>query len=321
MLKINDMWKNFFDYVNEQDNHILKNLNPVKGKEIYVMKLCGNIMNNFINSFDDNDTVYIDSQNHFFFVLIPNTSKILITLFCCGLNLESIYSKFDNYGLAIEGCFNIEPITMVPFFYRGYEYDTKKFLTINNNNIIKKQGFMVVDNHHIIKIMDGLELESYVPNGINVQYIEGMLLYHHGEPFIKLEKMKDVIVDNKIIDGSNVTIDYNNFKINVNNKEYHFSDLGKNIDMVNNELFDVNNGLLVLAIDHNDNIFITYHRKIDFYNIMLFLKFFNCKDAILLCNSLEANIIWKEADNNIYNKTDFIGNPNKFVSNIIAFSG
>ena len=71
MLKINDMWKNFFDYVNEQDNHILKNLNPVKGKEIYVMKLCGNIMNNFINSFDDNDTVYIDSQNHFFFVLIP----------------------------------------------------------------------------------------------------------------------------------------------------------------------------------------------------------------------------------------------------------
>lgn len=334
MPNLNNIWNDFFNLMSEYNCCLLKNLNENDDKDIYVAKICNpDLINNFAKNqqTENTDTIYIDPNNKLFMAYIPKTSKIFTNLFCCNITMEQIHSKFSNYGLAIEGCFNIEPISMLPTFYRGNEFDTEYLLTVNgktgrNKSKSNSKSFLVIDNHNIIKIMDDLELKNYKPVGVNVQYIEGLRLYNNKIPFMSFASMKDLktkdisnIPEN--VNGSNVIIDYQQLKIKINDKSFDFSEIGKRIQFNNNQLFNTNNGLFVFAIDENDNIFLIYHQHIDIFNMMLLLQLFNCKDAIVLCNSSDANIIWKENGQNIYNKTDFLGNPKKIISNVITFSG
>src|SRR5690606_3133828 len=103
---------------------------------------------------------------------------------------------------------------------------------------------------------------------------------------------------------------------------FGFDDVAKkNIEFLYDQFHQIDHGPLIYGVDMNGNSFVLYHKNIDTYNMLLLLKMFNCRDAILLCDSTKANLICKESGSNRYNKTDFIGNPKKFLSNIIAFSG
>jgi hypothetical protein len=325
---------------------MVKNLSHDETKQILVTNICKSaIVNDFAKNYHSKNitnALYLDPDSKLFLSIIPNNSKIFIGLFCCNINMEKIHSKFGDYGLALEGCFNIEPITMLPSFYQGYDY-----LSVTNNitstfkngnakdlNILnmkspiipKEQAFLVIDNHSIISITDAIGLKAYQPKGVNVQYVEGKFLFKNGKPFVDFNMIKNIKIINDngteiIVDGSNVTIDYYSLKIKVNNVFYDFSDIGQKINFVNSDFFNLDNGLLIFGIDKKNNIFVVYHKYIDFYNILLLLELFDSRDAILLCNSTSANIIWKERGFNMYNKTDFIGNPKKMLSNVITFSG
>ncbi|XWV26533.1 SusC/RagA family TonB-linked outer membrane protein [Tupanvirus soda lake] len=344
-LPIGGVWKDFFNYLSGQNKQCctIKNLSHDSGKSIYVAKICdSSIVTNYSKNFDDNNKLYLAPNSRLFIAVIPNKSKIFFTPFCCEMTMENVHSKFNNFGLALEGCFNIEPITLLPSFYQGYEYskitgdivETLKkiksqdieIITTTSPNIPTEQSFLVIDNHNTISIVDSNKFKNYQSKGVNVQYIEGKNLFSNGEPFIKFDTIRNINMINKDgstkeIDGSNIVIDYENNRVNIKNDEYDFSEINNTFSFVNQEFFDMDNGLLVFAIDKDDNIFILYHRHIDFYNMLLLLRMFNCKDAILLCNSVNANIIWKESGFNTYNKTDFIGNPKTALSNIITISG
>ncbi|XWV25271.1 hypothetical protein QJ856_gp0499 [Tupanvirus deep ocean] len=346
-VRIGGVWKDFFNYLSKQSKQCctIKNLSQDPKKSIYVAKICDStIVTNYSKNFenDNKNKLYLAPNSRLFIAVIPNGSNIFYTLFCCNMTMENVHSKFNNFGLALEGCFNVEPITMLPSFYQGYEYSKftgdivtvlKKIkskdieiITTTSANILYEQSFLVIDDHNIISIVDSKQFKNYQSKGINVQYIEGKKLFSNGEPFVEFDTIKKVNITNndgstKEINGSDVTIDYDNNFININKHVYDFSEINKTISFTNQEFFDMDNGLLVLAIDKNDNVFILYHRHIDFYNMLLLLKMFNCKDAILLCNSVNANIIWKESGFNTYNKTDFIGNPKTNLSNIITISG
>lgn len=322
-----DLWKKLFDYINNNNCCEIKNLNSEdQQKEIYVIKLCDvSPINNFIREISTqdnvNDNLYIDPSHKLFIAVIPSTSKYFIDLFCCKISMENIYNKFVNYGFAMEGCFNIEPITLLPNFYQGREFGSDNMLKMSGKKINLNQSYLVIDNHSTLNILNKQELEQYKPLGVNVQYVEGYRLYEKGEPSLSLSQMKNIILgDGETIPGENVTIDYDNLKIKANNTYYDFSDIGSKLIFQDEEIFNTINGLLVIAIDHDNNIFIVYHPHIDYFNMMLLLKVFNSKEAILICQSSNAHIIWKENGYNTYNKSDFIGNPSDILSNIITFS-
>jgi len=274
---LNPIWDHFFEFILQNNNCCqLKNLNTdAENKDIYVVKVCNSETINEYSKIVNNDKMDIANmggQGKFFMAIIPSSSKIFINLFCCGFTMEKIYSKFSKFGLAIEGCFNIEPITLLPYFYQGHEFGTDNIITTNSSVTMENLGFLVIDNHRITKIMDSLELRAYAPIGINVQYVAGERLYEKGRPF----------------------------------------------ENINSGTIKEKN--LIFAIDNDDNIFIVYVEQIDLYNLLLLLQMFGCRDAILLCGSDNINIIWKESGYNIYNKTDFIGNPSDSISNVITFS-
>lgn len=235
--------------------------------------------------------------------------------------MENIYNKFVDYGLAMEGCFNIEAITLLPNFYQGREFASDNIITTSGKKINLTPSYLVIDNHSSLSILNEQELKQYKPLGVNIQYMEGYRLYEKGKPSLNLSQMKNIILDNgEIVPGKNVIIDYNDLKIKANNVYYNFSDIGSKLMFQNEQLFDTNDGFLVIAIDHNNNIIIVYHPHIDYFNIILLLKIFNSKEAIIICRSSDAHIIWKENRHNTYNKSDFIGNPSNILSNIITFS-
>lgn len=342
-----NVWDDFFRYISQYSDKccIVKNLSQDDSKEILVANICQPfILNQYVQFFRPEqmtDILYLDNTSRLFFAIIPKKSKTFINLFCCNMTMENVHSKFANYGLALEGCFNIEPITNMPSFYQGYDYSTdanKIMSALVKNNVLdmdilnisypivpNEQAFLIIDDHKYINIIDSKDLKTYEPKGVNVQYIEGKRLFNDGKPFVDIEQIKNVkIMDNgseRIVHGSKVTINYDNHQIKIDKEYYDFMDIGKKINFINSEFFSMDNSLLVIAIDKNENLIIVYHKHIDIYNMLLLLKLFNSYNAILLCNSPNANIIWKEKGFNMYNKTDFIGNPNKKLSNIITFSG
>ena len=83
---------------------------------------------------------------------------------------------------------------------------------------------------------------------------------------------------------------------------------------------DIDTEMIVIAMDENKNILIIYHQSINRYNMISLLKFFRINDAIIVCKTENSHIIWKECGTKYRNKTDFIGNTNKIVSNVITFS-
>lgn len=326
-----NIWVDLFDYINQYHCCKTTKLNPDSKPErdIYIAKICNSQMiNNFFDARDrlvgDVDILDINSDKSLL-AFIPNTSRPFVNLFCCGFTMEYIHSKFDDFGLAIEGCFNIEPITVLP--------RSMQAIDPINNDMIKMNGiskpedsFLIIDDHRISKIVDGHELKSYEPYGVNVQYIQGERLYTRGEPFMNFIDMK-AMYNRKFSDlpenilGSEVSINYRIDAINIMGRIFYLSELNSELNFVNSKLFISNSNPFVFATDFNDNSFILHFREIDTYSLMLLLRNFSCKDAIILCDSIESSAIWKESGYNKYNKTDFIGNPERKTSSVITFSG
>ena len=84
--------------------------------------------------------------------------------------------------------------------------------------------------------------------------------------------------------------------------------------------FDKENGMIVIAVDVNQNILIVYHQAINKYNMTSLLQFFNVKDAIIICNTENSHIIWKENGVRKIDKSNFVGDADEIVSNVITFS-
>jgi Cu/Ag efflux protein CusF len=181
-----------------------------------------------------------------------------------------IYDKLSTHGIILEGNFNINPLTKIPNnYYAGKSIDGTNL--IQGVSPIPTASYLVIDNHHLIKIMTGSELTSYKSIGANVQCIEGERLMTNGE-YVQFDEDKN------------------------------------------------NTGMIVIAIDENKNTLIIYHQSINKYNMISLLLFFKIKDAIVICETDNSHIIWKECGIDYYNKTDFIGNANEIVSNVLTFS-
>lgn len=344
-----NIWNNFNSYVNnlcsnspEQKHNcsIIKNLNPGDpSKEIYICVFCNNnIINTFMKSVGK-DTIYFDPSSRFFMAYIPSSSKYLVETFCCNITMQNIHNKFANFGLAIQGNYDINAISgsgFVSGFGSGSESGSGSQYKNNSEiNFKTNKSYLVINNHKTVKIIPEKELNNYYPHGINIQCIEGWRIYDKGEPFISFSDIKEFTTDNSKpsdypssnpIDYSQVIIDYDKLKIftnKINNSKnsYDFSDIETKIKFKNPEVYDMNYGLLILCITIAGDIMIFYHKKTDIYTLLVMLKNFDCYDAIVLCNTPDANIIWKENGHNIFNKSDFIGNPNKNVYNVITFSG
>ena len=182
----NSIWEFFIDYIRQfPTQYTLNNLNPLKpNRDIYVMTFCDStIINNFAQT-QANNNIYLEPHTKFFLTLIPNTTKFFVNLFCCAISMEKIHQRFSDYGLAIEGCFNVEPITMMPQFYTGTEMKTNKIINIRGTEPKLETAFLILDNHTITKIVNKTEFFSYGKFGSNIRYIEGLRLFDNGNVVI-----------------------------------------------------------------------------------------------------------------------------------------
>ena len=331
-----DMWNIFAQYLKlNYKCCLLKELNSEPNKQIFVAKICNiKSINIFYKTYQSKqnlvDTLYLDPNTKFVIMAIPKSTKFLVNLFCCNLSMENIYSRLSTHGIAIEGCFKIQSKTNIPKGeYSGFDPQTKKSFIKKNKIIDNYASYLVIDNYQIIKILDENELSTYKTTGINTQYVQGRKLFENSQPIIPINQMKNVIIENipdlpkGKISGENVIIDYSNLKLKlkINNieTEIDFNKIGSEIKFEYEQFF-ILKSILVIAIDINSNILMFYHPKIDYFNMALLLQLFNIKDAIAICFSPNAHIIWKEAGLNTYNKTDFIGNTTDNISNVITFS-
>jgi len=326
------LWNDLVTYLREYHKCcMIKNLSSEFGKnEIYIAKICNvNSINKFYQIHQKKkgltDMIYCEPGTKFIAAIIPKHSEIFINLFCCKVTMMSVHNKISKYGLALEGCFNINPLNMTPDgTYQGTNFNTNKKVNIEGFN--RKSSYLLIDNHKILKIVNYNELETYNNEGINVQCVEGFRLFETGRPFMDTTSMKNIKVNgidglpDGPIDGARVMIDYFNKTIKIDDKNYNFSEIGKHIHFINESSF-IMSGLLVVATDINDNILIFYHPKMDHFSMVLLLSLYDANNAIVICKSSKAHIIWKEAGMNKYNKTDFIGNISDPVSNVITFCG
>lgn len=313
-----DVWIALFNYCVNNNIHLL-NLNPQAfNKQIYVMLFDKNnlkLLSTFFRRYSmGHDLINVDSNKKILIGFIPSTTKFFFNLWCCNFTMEYICKKFDDCGLAIQGNYNISPISATPNYYQGRNIKNGDAITFFPDKIART-SFLIFDNHNIIRIIDSSELSSYKPYGSNVQYVEGERIYKNGVPIIDPAKMDNL----QMHDGSKIIIDHENQIITVGTSAYPSSSIGKTIFFDKCEYF-INKSLMVICIDSSHNIIIIHHKDINKYNLILMLKIMNCSDAIIVADTPNINLIWKKHGKNVHNKTDFIGNPTELVSNIISFS-
>lgn len=315
------IFNNFVEYIKQIDENYIVNLDP--NSEFYVIKICDvKILQNFFKI----DDIFINDTGKFFMSYMSDNLNPFISLFCCDITLNEVYSKIYDMGLAIQGCFNINHIND-EIIYKGYDIKNNKEIDYNGKFDMDGAGYLVIQSHSNLIILNPKEMNKL--DLFDVQFIKGLLLYKNGKPFLSLDKMKDI---NNIsipnlpekINGADVKIDYNKLKILINNVEYNFNDLKNKFNFKYPSFFNTNNGPLVIGKDKENNTIIIYHDKMDIYNMMKILDEFKCKDAVLICNTPNLGILWKGAnkdgENNLFNKGDFIGDTDKKISNIILFS-
>ena len=308
---MSNIFEKILNYFNEYNKENIRNLNP--DNPIYVLNSRDT---SIINKFFNNDIIRTDKKSNLFMTFIPNTSKIMVSTFCCHVTMEKIHDKFASFGLAIQGCYGINPISMVPFYYSGYEIpftgqiNEKKTDTYMTNLLDKT--FLVIDNHVSIKIMNGEELVSYKPIGVNVQYIEGFGIYGKGRPKSDFLGKSDI--------GSKPAMGRPKPDFLGKSGIGSTPERGRPKSYLGGASMEISP--LIIMTDINNNIMIFYCQYINLDSLMILLDKLECYDAIILCDSANVNIIWKERDNhNFYNKTNFIGNPSQNVINVVTFSG
>lgn len=240
-------------------NDRLLNLNKknVDNKNIFVLNL-------FDENIYDNDEY--DVKSNIFVGIIPSKTKCFISSIYHKITMNNLFNRISDFGIAIQGLFNIKPIT---------------FLTECMTNTNDKISYIIIDNHTKISIIDQHEIISYIPYGVNVQYIEGIKLYHNGKSYI----------DN--IQTENICN--------------------------NNIFYELLHMYLIIAIDKNNDTYIIYYPITEISKINELLNDIECENAILLCKTGVPNIIWKQENQNTINN-NYIGNVNDIVSDILIFT-
>lgn len=257
----------------------LKNYTKTKKKK-YTTK--NNQKNKFLNYLLDIDTTdkyfSLNYKDNLFVARIPNKVKYFISTIRYETTMNNLFGKISDFGLAFQGFFNIELITTLPSLYQ-----TKKNNTPNDSN---ETAFLVIDNHTNLKIMNYNDILCYEPMGVNVQYVEGIKLYENGISYLDSIHFDhiDVMTENECC----------------------------------NAFLKISCAHLLLANDHEDNMYIVYHPNINLTDINNLLGNINCKDAILLCSSGKINIMWKYANRS--KNSNYIGNQNEIISDIIVLS-
>lgn len=193
-------------------------------------------------------------DNNLFISYIPDKSNISVTLYSREeIPLISLYKKLSNYGLII-GNLEVEPIAVRDSYSP-------------NNNI---DTFLIIDNHHISKIVDTLGLINYKSSGLNVAFIKGKCLLRNGEDCTKVQ-----------------------YK-------------GKSF--------------LVAADNGENSVIILHYPNTTMSTVLELLKDLKCQNAILLNSTETTKIIWKKSGINLFNKTEFIGNPDAYVRGAMILS-
>lgn len=333
-----------FEFLFKYQPQSTRKLSQNKQNQIMVANLCSSaIVSQWIRAtYSTHGGMYLDPDSRLFLALIPSGSEVFTNLFCCNLTMEQVYSKFSNFGLAFEGCFDIHAQFNAPNIFKGYVLPNDSIegnIAISDPTIVSMkttyyagpnpsndphQGFLIVDDHKHLTITDLAGLRTYKAKGIVTQYIEGRRLFTGGLMTADYDNMLDLELDVKgqryDIPGADVEPDYPMLRIRIGREYHNFSEIGKTIHFKHPELFSMRRGMLVLGIDQTGNTFVVYHKLIDMYGLLCLLNAFKTRDAILLCISDSASILWRESGTNTFNKTDFIGNPLKPSSSIVAFA-
>lgn len=312
MTKLND----FINYLKKNNQKTITNLNS-NGISFDIIKLCDvYLFNNFFND------IFINESYTFFLSYWPHKLELFINLLCCDIKLIDIY-KMSDFGLAIQGCFQLYYMNQHKI-YQSYDINNNENLVYINEFPLDTFSYLIIESHKKMKILNGQQMNKLRNNEKkylkNIQFLSGLSLFINGKSFIDIDKMKTILMDNKEIDGKNVKINYKKLIISIFDENYSFNDINQKFKFKNPSFFNTDNSFMVFGFDINNDNFILYHEHIDIYNIILILSEFNCKDAILLCNESNLSILWKGMNENLYNTTDFIGNPDKNLSNIILFT-
>lgn len=128
-------------------------------------------------------TLSLNSENPFIIFQIPSTTGLMINLFCCKFKMTDIYDKISTHGVIVEGHFNINPVTKKPNgHYSGRTLEGKPFKEnfVNGKKPMEDSHYLIIDNHQILKILNGSELSNYKASGINLQCVEGKRLIENG---------------------------------------------------------------------------------------------------------------------------------------------
>jgi hypothetical protein len=307
-MSIPEVFSNLIRIIDPHHCCSVKHLNPNKNN-ISVARICKpEVIAELYEKIQkkSSDTIYIESTNKFTIIMIPATTNKRINLFH-NSSMYDVYSKFATNGVAIEGCFDVKPVNL---------------MSVDNS-----KGCLIIDNHQILKIVNHYGLRGYISSGINVKYIEGFRLFIDGKPYIPFEEMKDVWNENMstlpigFISGGDVQINYQTLIFTVKNINIPFEDFGPDIKFIHEEIFVMHPGLLIVALDRDENMMIIYRPNIDYFNMILLLDTFHVKNAIVICDSDKAHLIWKASGKNTYNQTDFVGDSQEKLSNIITISG
>jgi hypothetical protein len=296
----------------------IQNLNNQPGKAIFVIKMKPGYAEYLSTMYKKHmtyfkDKLFLTPTEKLIIINIPSKTRETQQLKTSILQYNNkqlntmydIFTRFANYGLAIEGCINAEGIKKRPD---------------DGTNL----AYLISDNHKLPYIISSEKFKKY-SQGVNVQhYIPGISLVEHGTATVNVNYMKKFVFNGITHPGSELVIDYDAKKFKFKEGSVDFKDYdnnGKgNFKFVNGtKWLDLHN-ILVVAIDNDNNILIIYHSRIDYFNLTLLLQLLHVKDAMILCEG-KVHLIWKEAGVlNTYNKTDFIGNPMDNAVNVIFFS-
>src|SRR6266567_1183018 len=116
---------------------IYQDLHNDPKKKIIMLKiqdisLIRKLYNNDINMIR---SLTLNSDDSLIIFQIPSTTMLMINLFCCNFKMVDIYDKISTHGVAIEGQFNINPVTKKPNGrYSGGLLESETYILENNVN-------------------------------------------------------------------------------------------------------------------------------------------------------------------------------------------
>ena len=292
------MWKKIYDKISKTSCCLAKKLSKKQEKDFYVMKFCNQeILNNIFSSLNNKT---IEFNQSFVIAIIPEKNKPFVSTIYSIKTMRDVYSHFANHGFAFEGCFDIKKLTYIE--------------TPNKLNEEKDVAALLLND---LKILPYTEFIEEIPPS-NIQYLLGVYIYRNWNPTISLSDMCTFKLGNKKFNGDNVSVSGDNFIINIDDKIYKVPFNTPNLTYMD-YYFQIA-GYTVYAIDKNGDRMIIVHPSINHYNLQILLKNLEVRDAVILCRKNNLSVIWKEDGENLYNKTDYLGDISLPSYNVITIS-